>query len=140
MRNRHKTIESLRRLAERPGTPAEGETARRLLEEMVGKLPHSRLFNTEEFPLLTEVWYAYWCYRNVHGFVAGKQPKIIEGKTWVRIKFDHLKQPRWVPVTSKDCGSHLSKTPFSEQDADWLYHMGRPVEPDWDAILRDASR
>lgn len=34
MRNRTKTIEALRRLAERPGTPQEGETARRLLERI----------------------------------------------------------------------------------------------------------
>lgn len=140
MRNRHKTIESLRRLAERPGTPEEGKTARRLLEKMVGTLPGNRPFNADEFPLLAEVWYAYWCYRNEHGYIAAKQPKIAQGQTWMRIKFDHLKQPRWVPITSTGCGCHLSRTPFSEQNAEWLYHMGGPQEPDWDALLRDASR
>ena len=34
MRNRTKTIEALRRLAERPGTPQEGETARRILDRI----------------------------------------------------------------------------------------------------------
>ena len=34
MRNKQKTIESLRRLAERPGSPNEGEIARRLLEQL----------------------------------------------------------------------------------------------------------
>ena len=34
MRNRSRTIESLRRLAERPGTPHEGETARMLLAKL----------------------------------------------------------------------------------------------------------
>jgi hypothetical protein len=38
MRDRSKTIASLRRLIERPGTPQEGETARRLLEMMGGKI------------------------------------------------------------------------------------------------------
>lgn len=34
MRDKQRTIESLRRLAERPGTPQEGETARKKLRDM----------------------------------------------------------------------------------------------------------
>jgi hypothetical protein len=34
LRDKRRTIEALRRLAERPGTPQEGETARRKLREM----------------------------------------------------------------------------------------------------------
>jgi hypothetical protein len=41
MRDRAKTIESLRRLAERPGTPQEGETARRKLREMEADMKSS---------------------------------------------------------------------------------------------------
>lgn len=37
MRDKQRTIESLRRLAERPGTPQEGETARKKLREMEAK-------------------------------------------------------------------------------------------------------
>lgn len=37
MRDKQRTIESLRRLAERPGRPQEGETARRMLREMEAK-------------------------------------------------------------------------------------------------------
>lgn len=37
MRDKQRTIESLRRLAERPGTPQEGETARKKLREMESK-------------------------------------------------------------------------------------------------------
>ena len=39
MRDRQKTIEALRRLAERPGSPAEGETARRKLREFEVQMP-----------------------------------------------------------------------------------------------------
>ena len=39
MRDRQKTIEALRRLAERPGSPAEGETARRKLRELEAQMP-----------------------------------------------------------------------------------------------------
>lgn len=39
MRDKQKTIESLRRLAERPGTPQEGETARRMLKKMEAAPP-----------------------------------------------------------------------------------------------------
>lgn len=140
MRNRRKTIEALRRLAERPGTPEEGATAARLLEQMAGNGPKRREFNADEFPLLAEVWYAYWCYRNEHGYIASKKPKTINGKTWVRIKFDHIKQPRWVPVTSSECGCHISRTPFSAEEAEDLYQMGTPVLPNWEDIAREMER
>jgi hypothetical protein len=39
MRNRQQTIQALERFIERPGTPEEGETARRLLEKMQGENP-----------------------------------------------------------------------------------------------------
>lgn len=144
MRDKQRTIESLRRLAERPGTPQEGETARRLLEKMVGSKStthaRGRIFSHVDFPVLSEVWYAYWCYPNQHGFIASDKIKQTEGKIWMRIKFDHLKQPRWVPVTSLECGSHISRTPWIEADARWLYEMGRPIEPDWDYLMRECIR
>lgn len=141
MRDRRKTIESLRRLAERPGTPHEGETAQRMLDQMLGKNPKGQKFQEENFPQMTEIWYAYWCYRNQHGYIASKEPKTIRGETWVRIKFDHLKQARWVPVTS-DFGCHLSITPFSEEETEYLYtEAWRPkIEIDWEALLRETYR
>lgn len=141
MRNRRRTIESLRRLAERPGTPHEGETAQRLLDEMLGRVRRKAIpFRAEEFPQMTEVWYAYWCYLNVHGYVTSREPKTIRGKTWVWIKFDHLKQARWVPVTSDECGCHLSRAPFSEDDALYLHEMGAPSPPNWEELLRETYR
>jgi hypothetical protein len=41
------------------------------------------------------------------------------GKWWMRIKFDHLKQARWVPVTSH-LGCHLGATPFTGNDRETL--------------------
>lgn len=128
MRNRRRTIESLRRLAERPGTPAEGETARRMLEKLGGKIsprPGERIFTLSEFPRGTRIWYAYWSYDNAPGRIECSGPKAIEGKLWMRIKFDYLKNPRWVPVTSP-LGCHLSTAPFEGEEAQALYHM------DWD--------
>lgn len=137
MRDRRKTIESLRRLAERPGTPEEGETAQKLLEKMLDNNPKGIRFEAQKFPIMTEVWYAYWCYRNQHGWIASKETKTVEGQIWVRIKFDHLKQARWVPVMS-DFGCHLSLTPFSEADAEYLYTEAWRPKIDWDGILREA--
>jgi hypothetical protein len=124
MRNRRKTIESLRRLAERPGTKAEGETAKRLLESMTAGMPQPKPLNLADFPRGTEIWYAYWCYSNCRGTVRTKPPKIIQGRWWMLVKFDHLKQARWVPVESRK-GCHISKTPFSPEQADYLYHTYR---------------
>jgi len=128
MRNRRRTIESLRRLAERPGTPAEGETARRLLERMGASAPMrpgQRVFSLTEFPRGARVWYAYWSYDNAPGEIVCNAPNAIEGKLWMRIKFDYLTHPRWVPVTSA-LGCHLSRSPFEGEEAKALYHM------DWD--------
>lgn len=132
MRDKQRTIESLRRLAERPGTPQEGETARRILEKMVEnskttQRSRGRVFNHSDFPVLAEVWYSYWCYPNQHGYIVGSKIKQTEGRIWMRIKFDHLKQPRWVPVTSSECGCHISRTAWADADAGWLYEMGRPT-------------
>lgn len=107
MRNRRKTVASLRSLAERPGTPEEGATARKLLERMVGSVPAPKLFSAAEFPRGTAVFYNYWAYpQNDPCIIVGKKPKIIQGQTWLRMKFAHLKQPRRVPVTSEK-GCHI---------------------------------
>ena len=119
MRNRRQTIESLRRLAARPGPTAEGETAQRLLEKMAGNGPVPKPFNLADFPRGTRIWYAYWCFRNVPGTIIGREAKIFEGRVWLRIKFDHLKTPMRVPVTSGK-GCHIAKHPFSEQETEYL--------------------
>lgn len=125
MRNRRKTIESLRRLAERPGTPHEGALAEKMLERMAGSGPVPRPFRIEDWPRFTEIFYSYWCYKNARGVIAGKAFKMIQGQWWVRIKFDHLKTVRIVPVTSDACGCHLSKTRMTKEEAIWFYFMGR---------------
>ena len=131
MRDRSKTIASLRRLIDRPGTPQEGETARRLLKMMGGKDWVPRPFNASMFPCGTEVFYCYWCYSNDRGTVCKQSPKMERGQWWMRIKFDRLKQPRWVPVTS-ELGCHLGFTPFEGNDKDVLYHR----DADWEETYR----
>ncbi len=122
MRNRRRTIESLRRLADRPGTPHEGATARMLLERMIASAPTSKPFDIAEFPRGTAVYYNYWAYpHNDPCVIVGKESKIIQGQTWIIMRFTHLKQPRRVPVTSRK-GSHISKTPLSSQDVEYLYN------------------
>lgn len=122
MRNRRQTIESLRRLAERPGTKHEGETARKLLEKMVGSVPVPKPFRACDFPRDTKVFYNYWAYpQNDPCVIVGREPKIIEGRVWLRMRFNHLKRPRRVPVTSTK-GLHISKEPLSQSDAEYLYH------------------
>lgn len=127
MRNRSKTIEALRRLAERPGTPEEGDTARLFLEKLSGKkrawIPHP--LNPAMFPPGTRIYYCYWCYENDAGTVRAKPAKMIEGQWWMLIKFDRLKTPRWVPVTSK-LGCHVALEPFEGFEKETLYH--RDVE------------
>lgn len=120
MRNRAKTLASLRRLAERPGTKHEGDTARRMLERM-GEW-QGRAFDPAAFPPKTEVYYCYWCYRNERGIVRKPAPKKLQGQWWMLIKFDSLKSPRWVPVTSK-LGCHIALRPFKGEEAEILYHM-----------------
>jgi hypothetical protein len=121
MRDRRKTVESLRRLAERPGTKAEGEVAKRMLKRMAGDVPTPKKFSAAEFSRGTAVFYNYWAYpQNDPCVIVGKEPKIIAGETWVRMRFTHLKQPRRVPVTSAK-GCHISKTPLSTADAEYMY-------------------
>jgi hypothetical protein len=124
MRNRRKTIESLKRLAERPGTPSEGRVARAMLERMTAKgAPIPKPFNLAEFSRGTSVFYNYWAYpENDPCVIVGRKPKIVDGETWLRMRFDRLKQPRYVPVTSAK-GSHISKAPLSAADAEYLYNF-----------------
>lgn len=117
MRDRQKTIEALRRLSEHPGTDAEGDTARRLLEQMGGGVWTPIPF--PGFPRGTRIYYCYWCYRNTPG-VTVSAPEWRRGQQWMRIRFDHLKQPRWVPVTS-ELGCHIAETPFSGHVEETLY-------------------
>ena len=131
MRDRSKTIASLRRLIERPGTPQEGETARRLLEMMGGKdwVPHP--FNASDYPCGTVVYYCYWCYENDRGVVRTKPPSYHHGQWWMLIKFDRLKTARWVQVTS-EVGCHLGFVPFKGNEYDVLYHR----DIDWEKTYR----
>ena len=127
MRNRHKTIESLRRLAERPGTKHEGEVARQILERMEGNTPLPKVFpfNGSDYPVGTEVFYNYWAYpkNDPCAVTKGRDGayKVIGNQTWMRLKFDHLKSARWVPVTSVK-GSHISRTPLSNEDAQYMHY------------------
>ena len=123
MRNRRKTIESLQRLAERPGTKAEGETARKLLEKMTANSPSLKPFSIAEFPRGTAVFYNQWAYpQNDPCVIVGREPKIIKGQVWLRMKFNHLAQPRRVPVTSPK-GCHISKYPLSDEDAFYFHEQ-----------------
>jgi hypothetical protein len=135
MRNKQKTIESLRRLAERPGSPNEGEIARALLEQLGAKFWKARPFAPSLFPPGTVVYYCYWCYRNDRGVVRTKPPKVIQNQWWMLIKFDRLKQARWVPVTS-ELGCHLSLTPFEGNEQETLYQR----DVDWEAKMEERIR
>jgi hypothetical protein len=128
-RNRLQTIEALRRLAARPGTKHEGETASRMLDRMVKNNFAPKPFSLESFPLGSAVFYNYWAYpQNCPCIVCeGRghtRAKVIQSQTWMRLRFAHLKQPRWVPVTSER-GCHISLVPLSEQDAHEMYHFWR---------------
>lgn len=141
MRNRRQTIESLKRLAERPGTPAEGETAQRLLEKMGGavrQFPTPRMFSLSEFPRGARVFYCYWAYNNMPGTIACDGPNVIEGYVWMKIKLDYLKTPRWVPVTSR-LGCHLSRDSFEGEEAKALYHMDWEWEEKAQEFLRKSG-
>jgi hypothetical protein len=123
VRDKAKTIASLRRLAERPGSPNEGEIARRLLEQLGAKAWVGRPFNpVEEFFSGATIYYCYWAYRNERGVICKQAPKMQRGEWWMRIKFERLKQARWVPVTSP-LGCHLSLTPFEGNEQETLYRM-----------------
>lgn len=132
MRDRNATIEALRRLAERPGTLSEGETAKRMLERFGAKLWEPIAFRASDFPAGTEIYYCYWCYKNERGVIRTKPPKYIQGRWWMLIKFEHLKQARWVPVESS-LGCHIRKEPFQGDEAEVMYHM----DTEWEAKFRD---
>lgn len=141
MRDRSKTIDSLRRLAERPGSVEEGNTARRLLELMGGTDWIPTLFDPHKFPLGSVVYYCYWCYRNDRAVVVKGRNGLFQyhqGQTWMRLKFDRLKTPRWVPVTS-NLGCHIGIAPFVGNEAEVLYRR----DIDWqihDAEFREKLR
>ena len=120
MRDRAKTIAGLKAMAERPGSPNEGEIAKRLLAQLGVKPWNPKPFNPSMFPRGTVVFYCYWCYRNDRGVIACDAPKSERGQWWMRIKFDRLKQPRWVPVTSP-LGCHIDLAPFRGNEAETLY-------------------
>ena len=122
MRDRQKTIEALRRLAERPGTPEEGETAKRLLKQFGALEWIVTPFDHAKFPKGTRVFYCYWCYRNEPATVVQSVLKHTGGETWMCLKFDSLKRSRWVPVTSP-LGCHIGMKPFKGDDAETLYRM-----------------
>ena len=142
MRNRRRTIESLRRLAERPGTKAEGETARRLLEQMGGKPKQSfpiPPFNPSTFPPGTRIFYCYWCYANDAGTIRKPPPRWIQGQWWMYIKFDRLKQPQWVPVTSAK-GCHIATEPFAGEFSRWMELTWCEDLEDHDARMEELIR
>lgn len=122
MRDRQKTIQALRRLAERPGTPEEGQTARRLLAQFGALEWIVTPFDYAKFPKGTRVFYCYWCYRNRAATIVQSGLKHFGGETWMCLKFDHLKQSRWVPVTSP-LGCHIADEPFDGDVAETLYRM-----------------
>lgn len=128
MRDRKKTIESLRRLAERPGTPEEGDTAAALLGRLIANEPppfSMPQFSASAFPKGTRIFYNYWAYKaNAPGTIFGRNPKTVNGEVWLTVKFDHLKNPRSVPVTSNK-GCHLSTEPLGAYESDQLIHYWR---------------
>ena len=101
MRDKTTTIAALRRLAERPGTPEEGEVARAMLNKLGGTDWVPLPFDPHDFKAGDVVFYCYWCYRNERGIVRNKPPKMSHGQWRMLIKFDYLKAARWVPVTSE---------------------------------------
>jgi hypothetical protein len=121
MRIRRRTLESLRRLAERPGTKHEGIVAAAMLAKMQSKTPKFSKFSVADWPRGTKGFYNYWAYdRNSECEVMTKPPKIIQGQWWIRLRFKHLKQPRWAPITNVK-GCHLSKRPLSDTEAEYMY-------------------
>jgi hypothetical protein len=129
MRDRQRTLEALRRLAERPGSPQEGETARRLLAMMDGAEWIPKPFDPALFPLGTVVFYCCWAHRNYRGIVTKGRDGLSQthhGQTWMRLKFDHLKNARWVPVTS-ELGCHIGLVPFEGNEEETLYRR----DVDW---------
>lgn len=154
-------LDALRALADRPGTPAEGEVAREMLRKLEAKQqaearvqknpyrPFSDIVqpgdifefmrrsgrmhqNTSShtgsavnsmftdailaqrehhFPKGTRVYYNKWAYKeNCPGVVVGYSKQYNR----MRIKFDHLKTVRSVPVHGPN-GWHISKKPLVDR-------------------------
>ena len=123
-------IEALQRLAERPGTEAEGELARSFLETLARKhkVRVPERFVSEEdlrrkFPKGAQVYYNMWCYEpNAPGIVTCYDKE----RGWIRIKFDHLKSSRSVPIYTERGGCHLSTEPLPLIDAYDLIYIHIP--------------
>ena len=164
----HKTIEALKRLAERPGYPHEGALAKQRLAELRKDKPELFSRNTAAdiiraywqsatpHPLQTwkcpcghvcsigahcpnheaheavraktaatfnkgdRVFYNRWAYEpNCAATVMGYPKPDGVNWGWIRLKFDHLKASRNVPIYSEK-GVHLSHEPLAMFDALWL--------------------
>ena len=122
-------IEALQRLAERPGTEAEGELARSFLKTLAAKhkIRIPERFVSEEdlrrkFPKGAQVYYNMWCYEpNAPGVVTGYAKE----RGWIRIKFGHRKSYS-VPIYTERGGCHLSTEPLPLIDAYDLIHIHIP--------------
>lgn len=167
-------LDALRALAERPGTEAEGEVARAMLEKLEASEPESdpwELFRQylrtgdmellweatrdheicacgsarkrgepfchtmtrhwdilremkHKFPIGARVYYNRWAYGDncpavVIGYTDDSRCRN-QGWNWIRLKFDHLKSNRSVPIY--EYGNwHLSTEPIEEgENADRL--------------------
>jgi len=90
-----------------------------------------RRHTVKNFPKGTRVYYNYWGYKNnTPGTVVGMPRHLPYGTyrhdrahNWecIRIKFDHLKNPRNVPIYSHK-GCHLSEEPLDDAEAFELSH------------------
>jgi hypothetical protein len=105
-----RTIQALRNLATRPGTEAEGLLAEKILSLVdlgYEDIPSSKTAS-QLFPVGTRVYYNYWAY-------APNCPAVVVGyctdTNWIRLKFDHLKARRNVPIHSVQ-GWHLFTSPI----------------------------
>jgi hypothetical protein len=135
----HRRIEALQRLADNPGTEAEGVLAKSFLEALSGKYnirPVEQFTSTAalqaKFPRGSRVYYSNWCFKpNTPGVVKG-YPKT--GGNWIRIKFDHLKSVQAVKVYGK-LGSHLSLEPVS---LDRAYELIYIHTPNWRETLLET--
>lgn len=86
MRDKQRTIESLRRLAERPGTPQEGETARKKLWEMEAKtVPKAK----PERPVEPTIRYVHYegevdidLLKEILGVKTARNPRVKPTVTW----------------------------------------------------------
>lgn len=152
-------LEALKRLAERPGTEAEGEVARAMLKKLKAKekadpKPKARKRNFDDwlrdlngpvsmkcacgdsfmsneackaaarheniraevaarFSKGDTVFYNKWAYNvNSKGVVVGFVKPDALNWGWIRVRFDHLKTDRAVPIYSV-YGWHLSNHPLN---------------------------